>query len=398
VSDCRPTVAEVDLDALARNLAAVRSMVRGLGVWAVVKADAYGHGAVPVARRLEVEGVEGFCVATASEGAELREAGITRPVLVMGPLSGGGAVDPFSCCVEHRLSVSVPDGATAEALRRAVRAAGRGSGPVHLKVDTGMGRLGLMPQETLEMARMVSRSGELTLEGLFTNLATADATHPDDPAYGHVRAQVDAFRETCRLLERDGVLPPVRTVANSAAAEHHALTVDPAFMTATRPGLVLYGATATPGNHRAETKPVMRFATRVTSIREMPASVSIGYGIDTFTRRRTRVAVLPLGYHDGLPRAMGPRGQVWLRGRRAPIIGRISMDITLVDVTDVSGAEAGDEVVLFGGSGGAAGDDPAVSVEEVAEWAETIPHEVLCRVGSRVPRRYLGEEPSGTSR
>lgn len=375
MSTCRPTVAEIDLGACARNFARLQRQVGGQQLWAVVKADAYGHGAVPVAGCLQRAGVFGLCVATASEGRELRDAGLALPILVMATLTAGGAEDPFRMVVAHGLSAAVADATTARRLAAAASSAGAAPVPCHIKVDTGMGRLGCAPGDVVELARAIAADPALSLDGLMSNLGTADAP----PGDAHVAHQVQRFGEVAAALSAAGLSPKHRTLANSGALLHHPTTWSEPATTGARPGLALYGGC--PGF-----EPVMRLATRIAAVRAQPAGSLLGYGRATVTQRPSRIGVLPLGYHDGLPRALGNRGEVSLRGRRAPIVGTISMDLTLVDVTDLPDAGVDDEVVVFGEDG-----EGGLRVETVAAAAGTIPHELLCRVGPRVPRRWTGD-------
>jgi alanine racemase len=411
------------------NLQRIRDRVRPREIWPVVKANAYGHGAVRVAQALAREQVAGFCVATATEGRELRQNGIAAPILVMAGLSPGGAEDPFEMIVEYGLTAAVPDATTADRLAEAARAMRIGPAAVHLKIDTGMGRIGVSTDQVVGLAAAIRADPALSFDGLFSNLATADSTAADAPGTTLVAAQVEQFRRACRELEAQSNLPKVRTLGNSAAVCHHPSAWEGIEFTGVRPGLAIYGATLTPESPRLALRPAMRWRTEIAAVRRLPEGASVGYGADTVLRRPSRVAVLPLGYHDGLPRVIGARAEVLVRGRRVPLLGRISMDITLLDVTDVSAAAAGDAVVLFGPEAavadqiegretvyadalatavGAAGSgrEPATprqsprrgapTVEEFAAWAETIPHEILCRIAPRVPRRYLDDVGGST--
>lgn len=385
----RPTVVAVDLEACARNLAAVRERVGDRTIWAVVKANAYGHGVLPVTRRLAAAGADAFAVATTDEGVELREAGIDRPVLV---LTGVEPLRPevADAVAEHDLSVAVwePDSA------RRLGAAGRRQGlevRLHLKVDTGMGRLGCMPVATVAMARELAEIEGVVVEGVFSNLAAADLA-PEGPGGDHTREQIDRFVEVCHGLETEGLLPPHRHLANSAALAGHRRAWEAPWCTGVRPGLALYGAGRTPGSESLEVEPVLSWRTRIAAVRDLPEGWSVGYGMRWTTPRNSRVAVLPVGYHDGWPRALGGRGEVLVRGRRAPIVGAVNMDLTLVDVTDVPDAAPGAPVWLIGGPEEG---DAAIPVEEVATRAGSIAHEILSRIGPRVPRVYTGDDRGG---
>lgn len=430
-SSCRPTVVEVDLAACVHNLRRLRDKVGAIDVWPVVKADAYGHGAVAVARALCTERVTGFCVATATEGRQLRQAGIELPVLVMAGLSGKSADDAFRMIVEYGLAVGIQDATAGARLADTARELAIGPASVHLKVDTGMGRLGIVPDQVTHLARALADEPTLSFDGIFSNLASSDSFADDDPGTDFVRQQVDIFDQVCAVLEQDDILPAHRTLSNSAGLMHHAEAWRGSTFTGVRPGLALYGASLTPGEGIVDLRPAMRLVTRIMAIRDLPKGVTVGYGMTATTYKDTRVAALPLGYHDGLPRALSNRGWVSIAGHRAPIIGRVSMDLTLIDVTDLPAVRVDDEVIVFGRarhlSDTAAEDKAAaegysstlatavsaadtvdevadedlvapaavdrpeyISVEEVSEWAQTIPHEILSRIGSRVPRRYSG--------
>lgn len=424
-SVCRPTRVEVDLDAVVANFREIRRFARGSDVWPVVKADAYGHGAARVVRALRREPLAGFCVATATEGREVRTAGASQPVLVMGGLWEGGAVDAFGLVVEYGLSGTVQDLATAERLAEASREQAIGPASVWLKIDTGMGRLGALPTHAVELAAAVYDDPALSLDGLFSNLATADSTGDTDGA-AYVDEQLEAWRRVCAALEREGLLPRHRTLANSAGALQHPGTREHDSCTGIRPGLALYGATLNSGADPVELRPAMRLVSALGAVRDLPDGAYVGYDLTWRAARDTRVGVLPVGYHDGVPRALSNQGHVMVRGRRAPIIGRISMDLTLVDVTDVPGAREGDEVVLFGPAARAAEPESrdsqfaamleatmsaveaapgsgnrhlhgGIGVEEMAAAAGTIPHEILCRVGARVPRVYRDDDRAEAS-
>ncbi len=425
MSSCRPTVAAIDLRACVANLSSLRDRIGRKDVWAVVKADAYGHGAVPVARSLASSRVAGFGVATPSEGRELRRAGIDVPILVMTGPPSGGADDGFEMAVEYGLSSAIGDLQSAENLAAAAGRLGIGPAVVHIKVDTGMGRIGALPDATPALARAVSDHAWLSLEGIFSTLACADSVDDGAPGFDFTRQQIELFREVCLALREDGMLPKHRTLANSSAISHWPYSWEDELFSGVRPGLALFGASLTPGRDPIELRPAMRFSSRIQTVRELPVGVPVGYGMSFTTWRTTRVGVVPVGYHDGLPRALGNRGWVSIRNRRAPIIGRISMDTTLVDVTELSAARADDEVVLFGAaadSDSGLGDQSSrehgyaatlaaalaavdevepdaalgqagsgrgpICAEEVADWAGTIPHELLCRIGARTPRVY----------
>jgi alanine racemase len=366
----RPTWAEIDLEALSRNLAAVRRRVGSRPILAVVKADAYGHGAVEVARALAAEGVERFGVAIPEEGIELRRAGIREPILVL----GGFAPAQADLLLQHDLIPAIyrPDqvaALSAAAGRRGLRA------PAHLKVDTGMGRLGVPVADVPAFAAIVGRAPSVRLSGAFSHLAVAD-----DPADPFTTRQIDLFQEAIAAIRACGMAPDEIHLANSAAIMDH----PPAWLTLVRPGLVLYGYPPSARSSPLPVRPVLSLKTRIIYIKDVAAGTTLGYGRTFAAGRPTRVASLAIGYDDGLPRLLSNRGHVLVRGRRAPVVGRISMDLTTVDVTDIPGADLGDEVVVLGSAGG-----EAVDADRIAAWAETISWEVLCGIGPRVPRHYV---------
>jgi len=367
----RPTWAEIDLDALAHNLAAVRRRVGTRPVLAVVKADAYGHGAVGVARALVDEGVERLGVAIPEEGVELRRAGVRAPILVL----GGFAPSQAELVLQHDLVPALYRPDQVEALSRAAARRG-GVAAAHLKVDTGMGRLGVPAPEVPAFAALLGGAGgRVRVTGAFSHLAVAD-----DPADPFTRRQIDLFQEAVAGLRARGLAPDEIHLANSAAIMDH----PPAWLTLVRPGLVLYGYPPSAKVTPLPVRPVLSLRTRIIYIKEIPPGATLGYGRTFVARHPMRVASLALGYDDGLPRLASNRGFVLVRGRRAPIVGRVSMDLTTVDVTGVPGAALGDEATVIGASGA-----ESLGADRVASWAETIPWEILCGVGSRVPRVYV---------
>jgi alanine racemase len=372
----RPTWAEIDLEALAWNLGQVRLALGGVPVLAVVKADAYGHGAVEVARALERERVESFGVALPEEGVELRRAGITRPILLLGGLAPAQA----DLVLEHDLTPAVFRADQIEALdaaagRRGVRVA------AHLKIDTGVGRLGVPAAEAPAFAALLERHPRVRLSGAFSHLAVAD-----DPSDGFTRRQIDQFLDAVRALRSRGLGLETIHLANSAAVTDHRA----AWLTLARPGIVLYGYPPSGRVTRLPWRPVLSLKSTIIYLKEVEAGTSIGYGRTHVTARPARIASLAIGYDDGLPRLLGNRGYVLVRGRRAPIVGRVSMDLTTLDVTEIPDVRLGDVAVVIGHDG-----EEVLGADLVASWAETISWEVLCGVGARVPRVYRG--PGGRS-
>jgi len=360
----RPTVAEIDLSAFAANVEAVRGLAGGASILAVVKADAYGHGAAPVSRALEAAGVEGFAVALVEEGIELREAGIGRPILVLGGLPVGSERDALAA----ELTPVVFDAGQVEALARAADGA---RVEAHVKIDTGMSRLGVSPADLPAFLTSARRHANVILAGALTHLAC-----PDDAAA--CREQVEIFDDALRRGRFLGFSPSVVHIASSAAI----VTAPFSRRSAVRPGILLYGVLPSAAPRAAGLRPAMSLKTKVLQVRDLAAGGRVGYGGTWTAARPSRIATLPVGYADGVSRMLSNRGEVLVRGRRAPIAGSVCMDLTMIDVTD-TGAASGDEVVLLGAQGA-----DRITAEEIAERSSTIAYEVLTSVSRRVPRTY----------
>ncbi len=361
----RPTWAEIDPDAVAANVAAVRA-VAGVPVCAVVKADAYGHGAVTAARAALGAGAERLAVALVEEGLALRAAGIDAPVLVL------SEVDPGALGAAHAAAltptVCSPAGVAA--------AAAHPGWVVHLKVDTGMHRMGCAPEQAPALAAAIAVAG-LRLGGTWTHCAVAD--EPDDP---FTAVQLERFDAVLAAFAADGIDPGVRHAANSAAAiAHPAARYD-----LVRVGILGYGvAPSAELAGRVVLRPALRLRSEVSAVRCVDTGEGVSYGLRWRAPAPTTVVTVPIGYADGVRRDLGLRGgSVLLHGRRRPIVGVVTMDQLLVDAGDLPVA-TGDEVVLLGGQG-----DEAITAVEVAGWLGTIPYEVLTSIGSRVPRRIRG--------
>lgn len=361
----RPTRAEIDLAALRHNLGEVTRTAGGARVLAMVKADAYGHGVVPVARALESAGVFGFGVALAEEALELREAGIRGSILVMNGVHGGA----HAAIVEAGLTPVIYEEAEARAFSDVAR--GRPVG-IHLKVDTGMSRLGV-PFRVLE--RFLDRIDGLALriDGVMTHLASAD-----EPTT-QTEAQLARFDDALRAIRARGHAPTVLHAANSAATFRHPR----ARFDMVRVGIALFGY-AGADDVRADLRPTMRLRSRVISLRTLEPGDAVGYGATFVAQRPMRVAAVPMGYGDGYMRALSNRATVLVRGVRCPIVGNVSMDLVSVDVSALTDARIGDEVVLLGAAGG-----DVITPMELAALAGTIPYEILTNVSRRVPRVYL---------
>ena len=373
----RPTHAEIDLSAVSANVSlACRLAGRDTQVMAVVKADAYGHGAVPVSKAALEAGATWLGVAVPEEAAPLRAAGITSRILVLGPIAG----DQADLVVALDLDQTVSDPSLAEAVDRVARARGRVIS-LHLKVDTGMRRVGIRPQQVQSVAERIAALRSVRLVGLMTHLAAAEA---EDPTFA--REQLARFAEAERGLAAAGVRASVRHAANSAAL----IFLPEARLNLVRPGIMLYGCHPRGRQRHIEPllTPALRLRTVINHIQEVARGDSVSYGRTFVAPRDLCVATLPVGYADGYGRLLSNQGHVLIRGLRVPIVGRVCMDMTMVDVTRVSGARVGDEVVLIGRQGA-----EEITADDVAELQGTISYEVLCRIGPRVPRMYLPSPP-----
>lgn len=368
-----PAVAEIDIAAFAHNLRTVRDCLQpDCELMAVVKADAYGHGAAVLAEAALTGGATWLGVARCLEGTALRQQGIQAQVLVLGPT----CPEEIDALVHHRLTPTVGGFEDAERLNREA-ARRRLIYPMHLKVDTGMSRYGLLPQDC---TAFFSRLGEwpcLYLQGVMTHLATADA-----PAGGSgVRRQLDAWRDVLQAAARQGIQPRYVHAAGSAGIfrypESHGNLV--------RPGISLYGSHPFPIRRACALRPVMRWTTRLIRLQTVSAGTGVSYGHTFITRRPSRLGTLPLGYADGLDRGLSNVGEVLIRGRRAPIVGRVCMGLCVIDLTDVPQAQVGDEVVLIGAQG-----EDRLTVDDMAGRCGRIPYDVLCAVGRQGSRRYVG--------
>jgi len=366
------TVAEINLSNLIHNLGEVRRLITGgCKILAVVKANAYGHGIVEVSMAFEEAGIDMLGVAHVEEGVSLREAGIRSGILVMGGLLDDYATD----VVKWRLTPVVYTEGLARALSKAARAAGIEL-PVHIKVDTGMRRIGVSPDKGLELVERIMEFGGLRIEGIMTHFAEADLGNRE-----FVREQLEVFNDLCSDLERRGISIPLRHTANSAAV----IDMKESHLEMVRPGIMLYGYPPSPiFSSRVDLRPVMTLKTRIVHLKNVPPKTGISYGRTFTTERETLVATLSIGYADGFIRSLSNIGQVIVRGKRAPVIGRVCMDMTMVDVTEIPGVQVGDEAIIIGGEG-----DNRISAEDIASWAGTITYEVLCGVGERVERVYV---------
>jgi len=373
------TWAEVSLGALGDNFRTAQSHVgKDVTICAVVKADGYGHGAVECARALESEGAQWLGVTDAAEGLALRGAGVKGRILLMTGIWKGEE----DAVVAENLTPTVWEPWHIESIERAAR----GQHPsrhvsVHLKLDTGMNRLGVSPEALPRLCEMLSASKHLTLEGVSTHLASAEVLDAEDAT-----RQVKRFEAGLAVLQSYGLRPGLIHMGNSAA-----MTARPdTWKTMVRPGIALYGYSLafTRGGKPAAVaslalKPVLAWKTRVLTVKDVAAGEAIGYMGTFVTKALSRIAVLPVGYADGYPRLLSNRARVIVRGEYAPVVGRVSMDLTIVDVSHIAGIAVGDEVVLIGNSSG-----KSVDAVELARLCESVPYEILCGLSQRVPRVY----------
>jgi len=365
------TWVEVDLDRFVANLREIRARVApGRDVLLVVKADAYGHGAVEMAAAAASEGVSILGVATLHEGIQLRRAGCALPIVVLSPLLPGEIHE----AVAHELDPTVCDLAFARALSDEARAVARPQ-RVHVEIDTGMGRIGVREDEAEDFLAAVTALPGLRLASVFTHLPDADG---EDLSFS--REQVRRFRALLERLAARGIRPPRVHAANSAGT----VNLPEAWFDWVRVGLLAYGHH--PPNTRSPLaiRPVMSLKSRLVQVRELAAGVPISYARTFVTQRPTRTGVVAVGYGHGYSWLLSNRGHMLVRGHRVPILGRVTMDLTMVDITDLPETAVGDEVVLFGEQDGA-----SLPLEEVAQGSETLPYEIMCTIGKRVTRIYV---------
>jgi alanine racemase len=380
LSERRPTWAEINLVNLVHNFRVMRAAVGdGVAIMPAVKADAYGHGASECARALEQAGADWFGVALVEEGAELRGAGISRPILCL----GGFWENQTHLLIEHDLTPVIFRLDQLEQLDGFARRAGRAVN-YHLKVDTGMGRLGVPCSELAAFLESAARYTNVKLDGVMTHFASADDPHQGD----FTRRQAELFENAIEQVRARNHSPTWIHQANSAAT--HALPKGPANLV--RLGGVLYGLWRDVTNRSIrplDWRAVLSLHTRIILLKTLPTGTPLGYGCTFVTSRDSRIATLAIGYADGLRRGLSNCGNVLVRGRVAPIVGRISMDLTIVDVTDVTGVVVGDEAVLIGRQG-----ETEISAEDLAARLGTISYELTCSISPRVPRVYISGQKS----
>ena len=366
----RPTVGEVDLGALEFNYRQIRKRIPGgVKLLAVVKADAYGHGAIPVSIKLERLGVEYLGVAIAEEGVELRRGGVEAPILVLGGIFG----DEVDQILRFRLTPVIFRKDSLKLLSREAERQ-RKKVKIHLKVDTGMGRLGVPLNLWPRFLEEVKRFPKIETEGILSHFSMLDAEK------GYTESQWRAFQRAVAIAQEAGISCRYVHMASSAT-----LTAFPAYSAKlVRPGIMLYGSYPSPAfQNLIPLKPIMTLKTRIHFLKSVPPDTRISYGGTFTTKRASLIATLPVGYADGYSHHLSNRGEVLIHGKRAPVIGKVCMDFIMVDVTDIPRVKVGDEVVLMGRQG-----KERITADEIAEKIDSISYEVLCSIGKRVPRIY----------
>ncbi|MGE5630397.1 MAG: alanine racemase [Caulobacteraceae bacterium] len=370
----RAAWAEINLDALAHNMREVRRLAQGNAlVTAVIKADGYGHGAKKIAQTLLDNGADRFAVAVLDEGAELRQAGFTVPILILGFTEPERAEE----VIKYDLEQATYSWELAEALSKE---AGRQNkiAKIHIKVDTGMGRIGLKPNsESVDLIKRISKLPNLIIEGIFTHFAVADTK---DKTY--TKEQYDKFNWICKELEKENVEINIRHCGNSATI----IDLPDMHMDMVRAGIILYGLAPSDEVmlNKIDLKPVMSLKVRITHVKDVELGQSVSYGRKFIASRKSRIASLPIGYADGYTRMLSGKAEALVQGKRVPVVGRICMDQCMIDITGMEDVKVGDEVVLFGEQNGA-----MIHVDELAEKLGTINYEVVCMIGKRVPRVYI---------
>jgi alanine racemase len=375
----RPVWAEIDLGAVTRNAARLKALAGGSELCAVVKAQAYGHGPVRVADAALNGGATWLGVALVEEGVALRAAGITEPVLVLSEPPGDDAT--WTTVVRHRLTPTVYTRGAVDAAAKAVVGAGGDPLPVHVKVDTGMHRVGAAPDDAVELACAIDGRAELVLDGVFTHFAVADEI--DAAGVAFTDGQIAAFGRVVDALAARGIRPRVLHACNSAGLLAH----PHASFDLVRCGIALYGLAPAPGlaDRCGDLEPAMAVKARVSYVKPVAAGERVSYGLRYGFDRPSWVATVPIGYADGVPRALGAAGgEVLIGGRRRPIAGTVTMDQLLVDCGDDTSVAVGDEVVLIGRQG-----DEVVSAWEWASRTGTIAYEIVCGISGRVPRNWV---------
>ena len=376
--DGRPTYAEIDLSALQHNFQMIRSSLpRNTEILAVVKADAYGHGFMDISHELERLGVNAFGVAFLAEGIQLRKSGIDKPILLLGGVYPGQERK----CIGYNISTTVFTLEQARALNQAA-SAGKlfRKAQLHLKIDTGMGRLGVPYSQVPEFLDELKKLPNIALEGVISHFASADEL--DESGQNFTTLQAERFAWALAEIRRSGFAPRYIHIANSAGA----LLQNFPDCNLIRPGITLYGAIPSADfQGKLDLQPVMRLKSRIAMLKTVEPGTTISYARRFTAERPALIASVPVGYADGYPRALTNKGEVLVRGRRVRVAGTVCMDWIMLDVSGVPGVAVGDEVVLMGSDEYG----NCIHAEELAAWAGTIPYEIFCSISKRVPRVYL---------
>ncbi|MFC1666860.1 alanine racemase [Candidatus Omnitrophota bacterium] len=367
----RPTFAEIDLGAIRHNLRKIKQVVgKGIGILGVVKADAYGHGMEEVSRAIVKEGVDYLGVSSLDEARELRRVGIKNKIIML------GAILPEESEAVLRFNViqTVSDLRIARILSKLGQAKNKNV-RLHIKIDTGMGRLGFWHKEALDFVRSIASLKRIVIDGIFTHFPSAE----DDRLFTH--GQIKDFKALIEELWQHNIDIPVKHTSNSMAL----IDFKDSHMNMVRPGLIMYGLYPKMNlMKRLDLKPTLKLRTKIVYVKSVSKGRSISYGRTYVTKRDTRIATIPVGYGDGYSRHLSNRADVLIRGRRAPIVGRVCMDMSMVDVGHLKDARIGDDVILIGRQG-----KEIIRVEELSALTKTIPYEVVCNIGRRVPRIYI---------
>jgi alanine racemase len=365
----RPVWVEINLSAIKENIRQIKSLVNvGIKCCAIVKADGYGHGAIAVARAVLDAGADYLAVAILEEAIELRQAGFTAPILILGYTPAY----QMSLVLAYNAQPTVCTMETAQALSAVAKKANVIAN-IHVKIDTGMGRIGVRPEDIGSFAEKVVRLPNMQIEGVYSHFAKADER---DKSFAHLQYQ--RFTAAIKELSDRNIFPPIRHIAASAAL----IDLPETHCDMVRMGIIQYGVWPSDAvTHRIILQPAMTFKCEVAFIKEVPAETPVSYGCTYKTKQSARIATLPVGYADGWNRLLSNKGQVLIHGKLVPVIGRVCMDQCMVDITDIPDVKVGDEVVLFGAK--------QVPIENVAKQVQSIPYEVMCAISKRVPRVYV---------
>lgn len=372
----RPTRAEINLENLAFNFQSVKKFIgENIQYMAVVKADAYGHGALQCAKRLEFENIDWFGVALPEEGFYLRDNGITKPILCLGSFWDGQE----ALVLEKRLTPVIYQSETAKKLNKIAQEK-RLTADIHIKIDTGMGRIGARHEKLKFLIKELKKLKNLRIEGLMTHFAAADDLRQNE----FTNLQINRFDEAVKLFESEGIFPKYKDLANSPGAIGHKNSLG----NMARLGGVLYGLgddVLPEGIDKPELKPVLSLHSQITHIKWVKQGEGLGYSRTFFTKKDSLIATIPIGYHDGYRRGLSNKSRVLINESFAPVVGRISMDWTILDVSDIPDVKVGDQVVLIGEQ-----KDKRIKAEELAGLLETISYEITCGINQRVVRKFVG--------